>query len=326
MAAPDQASRDALTDASVSGPARPDCHCASLLTPAADGRSFFSSFVCGGVVRHPPPSVPGPWRRSPLGALRARESGTPTRSGVGSLGSNGRAHQDRPQDHPTSATEHERALTTRELALRAVAMGWRRPTDRNPNDRGTMHGFLLRRARPTVPRALGASWSPTSRHVPHSAAPQARRPTVRAVIDREAARRQARRDDARPQSPYRPRVQAASVSGRSGQPRVDSTTQSSLLVNAGLSCVDEGDHGTGRGLEGERERAMLRVERVIGRRSMGGPTRRCLHSSDCWHVRPRVKFSTRPSRSRIGLLKRAANESRHLRPVLVREPTRRVDR
>jgi hypothetical protein len=25
-------------------------------------------------------------------------------------------------------------------------------------------------------------------------------------------------------------------------------------------------------------------------------------------------------------LKRAANESRHLRPVLVREPTRRVDR
>jgi hypothetical protein len=29
-----------------------------------------------------------------------------------------------------------------------------------PNDRGTTRGFLLRRARPTVPRALGASWSP----------------------------------------------------------------------------------------------------------------------------------------------------------------------
>ena len=28
-----------------------------------------------------------------------------------------------------------------------------------PNDRGTTHGFLLRRARPTVPRAPGASWS-----------------------------------------------------------------------------------------------------------------------------------------------------------------------
>jgi len=29
-----------------------------------------------------------------------------------------------------------------------------------PSDRGTTRGFLLRRARPPVPRALGASWSP----------------------------------------------------------------------------------------------------------------------------------------------------------------------
>ena len=29
-----------------------------------------------------------------------------------------------------------------------------------------------------------------------------------------------------------------------------------MLVNAGLSCVDEEDHGTGRQLEGERERAV----------------------------------------------------------------------
>lgn len=29
-----------------------------------------------------------------------------------------------------------------------------------PNDRGTMRGFLLRRAPPSVPRAIGASWSP----------------------------------------------------------------------------------------------------------------------------------------------------------------------
>ena len=40
-------------------------------------------------------------------------------------------------------------------------MGRRRPTPTGtPNDRGTTRGFLLRRARPTVPRALGASWSP----------------------------------------------------------------------------------------------------------------------------------------------------------------------
>jgi hypothetical protein len=65
------------------------------------------------------------------------------------------------QRHLTSAMEHERALTTRELALRAVAMGRRRSTQTGtPNGRGTTRGFLLRRARPTVPRALGASWSP----------------------------------------------------------------------------------------------------------------------------------------------------------------------
>jgi hypothetical protein len=201
-------------------------------------------------------------------------------------------------------------------------------TDRTgtPNDRGTTRGFLLRRARP--PRAAGA-WRvvvTTSRHVPHSFAPLAQRPTVRAVVDRAAVRRQARRDDARPQSPYRPRVQAASFSGRNGQPRVDSTTQSSLLVNAGLSCVDEEDHGTGRRLEGERDRAVSPVARDAGRMSVGRPTRRCLRSSACWHVRPHVKFLTRPSWSRAVLSKRTANGGRHLRPVLLRESARRVDR
>jgi hypothetical protein len=39
-----------------------------------------------------------------------------------------------------------------------------------------------------------------------------------------------------------------------------------------------------------------------------------------------VKSSSRPSRSRIVLSKRAANESRHLRAILVRKPTRRLDR
>jgi hypothetical protein len=39
-----------------------------------------------------------------------------------------------------------------------------------------------------------------------------------------------------------------------------------------------------------------------------------------------VRSSTRPSPSRIVLSKRAANEGRHLRAILVREPTRRLDR
>ena len=65
------------------------------------------------------------------------------------------------QRHLTSATEHERALTTRELALRGSRdrLATTEQTG-TPNDRGTTRGFLLRRARPPVPRALGASWSP----------------------------------------------------------------------------------------------------------------------------------------------------------------------
>ena len=70
----------------------------SLLWPltAAAVERIFSLFVCGGVVRHSLHAAQGPWRRSPLVALRARESGTPTRSGVGSLGLDGRARQLRP--------------------------------------------------------------------------------------------------------------------------------------------------------------------------------------------------------------------------------------
>ena len=64
------------------------------------------------------------------------------------------------QRHLTSATEHERALTRRELALRAVAnVG----ADRHlPEPQRQRHHARVppQRARPTVPPALGASWSP----------------------------------------------------------------------------------------------------------------------------------------------------------------------
>jgi Nucleotidyl transferase AbiEii toxin, Type IV TA system len=49
-------------------------------------------------------------------------------------------------------------------------------------------------------------------------------------------------------------------------------TRPSLLVNAGLSCVDEEDHGTGRRLEGKRERAVCPVARVGRHKSMDRPT------------------------------------------------------
>ncbi len=201
------------------------------------------------------------------------------------------------------------------------------PTDTDRNSQRQRHHARVPPQESPSNRAAGAwrvvvtNW----RHVPHSSAALARRPTVRAIFDREAARRQARRDDASTVSVSSART-GRFVLGRSGQPRVDSTTQPSLLVNAGLSCVDEGDHGTGRGLEGESERAMSPVARAVGRRWMDTPTRRCSRSFACWHVRRRVKSSHEPPWSRIIRLKRAANESRHLRAILVREPTRRVDR
>jgi hypothetical protein len=182
--------------------ALPSCRYVGQLDAKARNSIISSrSFVCGGSRPPPPPSVPGPWRRSPLGALRAPESGTPTRSGVGSLGSNGPARQDRPQDHPTSATEHERALTTRELALRAVAAVG---ADRHRPELPTTEAPARVAPQESPPYRAAGDWRvvvTTSRRVPHSAAPQAQRRTVRTVIDREAARRQARRHDARPHGP-----------------------------------------------------------------------------------------------------------------------------
>ena len=205
--------------------------------------------------------------------------------------------------------------------------GRRRPTPTGtPNDRGTTRGFLPRRARPTVPRAHGASWSPP--HVTSRTRLRHRR------SDKPCGRSFDRPHGVRLGGTMRVHIvrivraqMAVPYSGRSGQPRVDSTT-------TGHRCWSTRDYhawtkwitGTGRQLEGERERAVLLVARDAGRMSVSRPTSQCSRSSAYWHDRPRVKPSTRPSRSRIVLSKRTANESRHLRPVLVGEPAGRVDR
>jgi hypothetical protein len=70
-----------------------------------------------------------------------------------------------------SSASTQRHLTQRDGARESAHHTRARPqgsrdglatTDKigTPNDRGTTRGFLLRRARRTVPRALGASWSP----------------------------------------------------------------------------------------------------------------------------------------------------------------------
>ena len=86
------------------------------------------------------------------------------------------------QRHLTSATEHERALTKCELALRAVAaVGADRHLPELPRQR---HDARVPPQESPSYRAAGA-WRvvfTTSRHVPHSAASQAQRQTVRAVV------------------------------------------------------------------------------------------------------------------------------------------------
>ena len=93
-----------------------------------------------------------------------------------------------------------------------------------PNDRGTTHGLLLRRARPTVPRAPGASWSPpraTSRtRLRHRCSDE---PCGRSLIARPHGVRLGvtmRVHMVR----NRPRGDGRSVLRTSGPPRVDSTT------------------------------------------------------------------------------------------------------
>lgn len=85
---------------------------------------------------------------------------------------------------------------------------------------------------------------------------------------------------------------AAPFSGRSGQPRVDSsTTVSSLRVNAGLSCVDESDLVIGR----RRGRRILFRTRTT--RELMRMRRRMLRSSrsfDCSRGRRRARSSLEP--------------------------------
>lgn len=103
--------------------------------------------------------------------------------------------------------------------------GRRGPTPTGtPNDRGTTRGFLLRRARPTVPRALCASWSPpraTSRtRLRHRRGDQ---PCGRSLIARPHGVRLGGTVRVHMVRIVRAHM-AAPFTRRSGQPRVDSTT------------------------------------------------------------------------------------------------------
>jgi hypothetical protein len=150
------------------------CRAANLtepLTRGDEGRNFIQSFRLWR-SRSPPPSI-GP---RPMEALTSRRSQSTRVGHTNSFRrritrlyrsrSSASAH-----GHLTTAAEHERALTRRELALRAVAAaGADRHLPELPTTEAPRAGSS---SGEPAPRAAGA-WRvvfTTSRHVPHSAAP-----------------------------------------------------------------------------------------------------------------------------------------------------------
>ena len=119
-----------------------------------DSRFAEAYFLKSSSWRTAPPLPCGlrPLEAASLVALRAARVSTPNRSGVGSRLERSRSSAST-LGHPTSVTEHERALTNRELALRAAAAD-RATTELTgiPNDRRTSRGLLLRSGRPAVQR------------------------------------------------------------------------------------------------------------------------------------------------------------------------------
>jgi hypothetical protein len=149
-----------------------------------------------------------------------------------------------------------------------------------------MRGFLLRRARPTVPRALGASWSPpraTSRTRPRHR--RGDEPCGRSLIARPHGVRLGVT-----MRVYMVRIVRAEMavpfSGRSGQPRVDSTTTGHRCWSTrgyhawtkGITVLAAGSkpsanercrpsHPSSAACDGHADEAMLALVRLLARQA-----------------------------------------------------------
>ena len=169
------------------------------------------------------------------------------------------------QRHLTCATEHERALTNRELALRAVAIvGADRQRPELPTTEAPRAGSSS--GEPVLPcrgRLARRGHHLASRPALGCATRRSDEPCGRSLIARTASGSATRCGSTWSASfarrwPFRSQDGAASL-------ELIQQQQVTLLVNAGLSCVDEEDHGTGRQLESERKRAVSHVARDAGR-------------------------------------------------------------
>jgi hypothetical protein len=155
------------------------------------------------------------------------------------------------------------------------------------------------------------------RHVPHSSAPSSAE--IGRARDRRSRFARLRLDGPRRRSArQRPIVVPLRYSGRSGQPRVDSTTTvQSLRVNAGLSCVDERDMGLDRECERKALGSGNRLVQTRTRtyRSMGHSV--LLHVCLLDKLRARRSSAAPRTFTRRVPSMRSLNESRYLRPLLL---------
>lgn len=91
----------------------------------------------------------------------------------------------------------------------------------------------------------------------------------------------------------------------------------------GLSCVDDGNR-----VRGSQRLARLHDRPMRTWKQTGRPTTRYEHSRGCSRDRLRASCSSGSQQTftRIVPPMRAGNESRYIRPLLLREPARRIDR
>jgi hypothetical protein len=237
----------------------------------------------------------------------------------------GPARQDRPQDHLTSATEHERALTTRELASgQSRWVGADRHLPELPTTEAPRAGSSSGEPALRCCGAHEASWSPprvTSRtRLRHRCsdepcgrsliAPHGVRlgVTMRVHMVRNVRTEMAARFSERAASLELIQQQQVIVAGQRGvimrgrrRSRYGPPTRRRTRTNSmGRRARPRPD------VDGQVDEAMFALVRLLARQAAREAFDQAVAKSD-------------PS------VERAANESRHLRPVLVREPARRVD-
>ena len=198
-----------------------------------------------------------------------------------------------PSDQRDGARESAHQTRARPQGSRGGSSADR--TDRN-SQRQRHHARVPPQESPPY-RAAGA-WRvvvTTSRHVPHSSAPQARRLAVPAIGDRASHGLRLGGTMTRPLVRHRPT--GVPLRSQDGAASLELIHQQQFIVAGQRGVIMRGRKRSRLLAAGANATRMSVVARRTTRRSMRmrRPTRRCSRSFGCWRGRRRVKSSTKPS-------------------------------